>query len=586
MESNYLHDFSFNETEREEYITYTVKNASTLSRVVLNLTGQIKHLSWRKDYQEWDMFWLLPVSQCQVYNLCGTFGSCNENSMSCTCLPGFEPKCLKDWNLGSWSDGCMRKTNLGRGKFESFDGGKDSEKDGFWALSDMNLTDGWRSLAVGSIQDCELACLNDCSCTAYAFKSGCLIWNGDLVNLQQLPAGNVEGMTLHVRLASSELKIWNSRKGAITRTVVVAVAVAVFLLGIVLLFIWRRQRQQDIVHPDAVQGSLISFSYQSLQIATKNFSEKLGGGGFGSVFKGTLSDLTTVAVKKLEGLQQGEEFRTEVSTVGMIQHVNLIRLRGFCSKMAKRLLVYDYMPNGSLDSHLFGKNSNVLDWPTRYKIAIGTARGIAYLHEKCRNCIIHCDIKPENILLDCEFCPKVVDFGLAKLFGREFRRVLTTMRGTRGYLAPEWISGLAITLKADVYSYGMMVFEIILGRRNTEQLAVGETVFFPIWAVGKIMKGEIHCLLDYRLEGNANMEELSQDNENDRPSMGQIIQMLEGVLEVNVPPVPRSLQILTENESSSSQAWSIASTNTRSESTSSGRYKETDQLGSLPLASG
>ncbi|XP_058073115.1 G-type lectin S-receptor-like serine/threonine-protein kinase At2g19130 [Magnolia sinica] len=594
MTSNYIYDFSFNETKERKFFTYSVRNDFILSRFVMGFSGQIHQFSWLKNSHSWNLFWSQPRSQCKVYALCGAFGSCKEESSSfCTCLPGFEPKSPNDWNWSSWSGGCKRKTPLRCGRNVSFDG----EKDRFWALSGMNLPDHNRSLAVGSDRECELACLNDCSCTAYAFKSRCLIWNGELLDLKQLSGGNVDEGTLHLRLDPSEMKFSVSRKGTVTWAVVGAVAGAVFLLCSVLFFIWRRRWQRNMVCSDAVQGSLTAFSYRSLQMATKNFSEKLGGGGFGSVFKGTLPDQTTVAVKKLEGLRQGEkQFRTEVSTIGTIQHVNLIRLRGFCSEMAKRLLVYDYMPNGSLDSHLFGKNSNVLDWPTRYQIAIATARGISYLHEKCRDCIIHCDIKPENILLDGGFCPKVADFGLAKLVGREFSRVLTTMRGTRGYLAPEWISGLAITPKADVYSYGMMVFEIISGRRNTEQSAVGETVFFPIWALRKIMDGEIHCLLDYRLEGNANMEELGracrvagwciQDDENDRPSMGQVIQILEGVLEANVPPVPRSLQILAENQnvvffsnsslaaSQSSELPSNSSTNSRSKSVSSASSKE------------
>jgi len=212
-------------------------------------------------------------------------------------------------------------------------------------------------------------------------------------------------------------------------------------------------------------GSLVAFAYKDLQTATKNFSEKLGGGGFGSVFKGVLPNSSLIAVKKLESWSQGEkQFRTEVSTIGNIQHVNLVRLLGFCSEGTSRLLVYDFMPNGSLDSHLFTeKDSDFLDWKTRYQNSMGTARGLAYLHEKCRDCIIHCDIKPENILLDAEFFPKVSDFGLAKLVGREFSRVLTTMRGTRGYLAPEWISGVAITAKAVGSSYGMMLFEFVSG---------------------------------------------------------------------------------------------------------------------------
>ncbi|KAJ4981511.1 hypothetical protein NE237_032348 [Protea cynaroides] len=170
------------------------------------------------------------------------------------------------------------------------------------------------------------------------------------------------------------------------------------------------------------------------------------------------------------------------------------------------------MPKGSLDFHLFHeeKDSKVLDWKTRYQIALGTARGLAYLHEKCRDCIIHCDIKPENILLDSELCPKVADFGLAKFVGREFSRVLTTIRGTVGYLAPEWISGMPITAKADVYSNGMTLFEIISGRRNTE--SVGQKFgFFPIWIARKINEdGEILSLLDHKVEGNADLEELNK----------------------------------------------------------------------------
>jgi len=148
-----------------------------------------------------------------------------------------------------------------------------------------------------------------------------------------------------------------------------------------------------------------------------------------------------------------KQFRNEVRTIGMIQHVNLVRLRGFSSHGSERLLVYDHMPNGSLDRALFTA-SPALSWRARFQIALGAARGLLYLHEGCRDCIIHCDIKPENILLDVNLVPKVADFGMAKLLGRDFSRVLTTVRGTIGYLAPEWISGVPITAKADVYSYG------------------------------------------------------------------------------------------------------------------------------------
>ncbi|KAI8011948.1 G-type lectin S-receptor-like serine/threonine-protein kinase [Camellia lanceoleosa] len=214
------------------------------------------------------------------------------------------------------------------------------------------------------------------------------------------------------------------------------------------------------------------------------------------------------------------------------------------------------MQNGSLDSHLFHeKESKVLDWKKRYQIALGTARGLAYLHENCRDCIIRCDIKPANILLDVNFHPKVADFGLAKLLGREFSRVLTTMGGTIGYLAPEWILGLAITTKADVYSYGMMLFELISGKRNTDQSEERIVKFFPIWAASVVVEGgNVLNLLDHRLEKHVDIEEVwrickvaswcIQDVENDRPSMGLVVQILEGIVDVNLSRIPRLLQAL------------------------------------------
>ncbi|TQD87137.1 hypothetical protein C1H46_027277 [Malus baccata] len=188
------------------------------------------------------------------------------------------------------------------------------------------------------------------------------------------------------------------------------------------------------------------------------------------------------------------------------------------------------MPNGSLQSLLLGKNPTMLDWKARYHIAVGTARGLAYLHEECRDCIIHCDIKPENILLDSEYSPKLADFGLAKLLGRHHSRVLTTMRGTVGYLAPEWFSGEAITPKADVFSYGMLLIEVISGRRNREGLDDGVENFRPIQLANAVNKGEdVIILLDCRLEGKADRDELSrackvacwciQEDEKDRPTM-------------------------------------------------------------------
>ncbi|KAI7981201.1 G-type lectin S-receptor-like serine/threonine-protein kinase [Camellia lanceoleosa] len=546
MRANYIFNYSYHDNENESYFTYSMYNPSIISRSIMDISGQVQQLTWLESTKQWNLFCTLPRQQCEVYDFCGQYGICNNIIQPfCNCLAGFNPNSLNDWNLSDYSGGCVRRTELLCGNITA----ANQEKDRFWEISNTRLPEFPQSVAVGSAAECESSCLNNCSCTAYAYDSnGCSIWIGELMNLQ-----DGSGNTLYLRLAATEFPKPKSKKGIII--VVVGSVAAVVLLGLVFVVIWKRQRR--LVGTNALDGSLVAFRYKDLQKATKNFSEKIGGGGFGSVFKGALPDSTVIAVKKLESINQGEkQFRVEVSTLGTIHHVNLVRLCGFCSEGKRKLLVYDYMQNGSLDSHLFHeKKSKVLDWKKRYQIALGTARGLAYLHENCRDCIIHCDIKPANILLDVDFRPKVSDFGLAKLLGREFSRVLTTMGGTIGYLAPEWISGLAITTKADVYSYGMMLFELISGKKNTDQSEERIVKFFPIWAASVVVEGgDVLNLLDHRLEKHVDIEEVwrickvaswcIQDDENDRPSMGQVVQILEGIVDVNLSPIPRLLQAL------------------------------------------
>ncbi|KAK9007960.1 hypothetical protein V6N11_074869 [Hibiscus sabdariffa] len=238
----------------------------------------------------------------------------------------------------------------------------------------------------------------------------CSIWIGDLLNLQQLGYDDTTGNVLYIKLADSEIDSETSPTNT-KRVIVVAIMT----------------RRLTIISTELGKESLVAFGYKDLEKATN--SEMMGKGGFGSVFKGTLPDRSIIAVKKLESINQGEkQFCTEISTIGKINHVNLVRLRGFCSEGSRKLLVYDFMPNGTLDRHLFhGIDSEPLDWKTRYQVALGAAR----------------------------------DFGLAKLLGREFSRVLTTVRGTVGYLAPEWISGVAITPKADVYTQRASMDQVV-----------------------------------------------------------------------------------------------------------------------------
>ncbi|XP_043688392.1 G-type lectin S-receptor-like serine/threonine-protein kinase At2g19130 [Telopea speciosissima] len=567
MDDNNYFNYSYVSNQNESYFTYNVYNTSFITRSVMDVTGQIKQFVWL-DGVGWNLFYSQPSHVCEVYVLCGPFGACNRQHLPfCECLQGFSPRSTTDYyNLSDWSGGCVRRTPLLCGNNVSVN----KEKDGFLLMPNMRLPANPQSLEVESAQACELACLNSCSCAAYTYDDRCSVWEGNLLNLQRLSQGDSGGGNLYLKLAASELSSsGGKKKRSLTGTIVGVISGVVLLLGSVLvLFLWWRRRNL-FGHSNQIEGSLVQFSYKDLQIATKNFAEKIGRGGFGCVFKGTLPDLTVVAVKKLEGLSQGEkQFRSEVSTIGMIQHINLVRLRGFCCQGSKRLLVYDLMPKGSLDSHLFHdkKDFKLLDWKTRYQIALGTAKGITYLHEKCRDCIIHSDIKPGNILLDAEFCPKVADFGMAKIVGRDFSRVLTSMRGTIGYIAPEWISGAAITAKADVYSYGMLLFELISGRRNSDQRGDWKFRYFPTWAARKINENrEIISLLDHRLEGDADHTELTRackvacwciQDEADRPPMGLVVQMLEGVMDVNPPPLPKTLQTYADIHEDASESSS------------------------------
>ncbi|KAG6520619.1 G-type lectin S-receptor-like serine/threonine-protein kinase At2g19130 [Zingiber officinale] len=556
-------NFTFINNTEETYFIYSANDPNLKIRFVIDSeSGQMVVLTWMENTQSWMFCWAIPKFSCSVYASCGPFGSCSDMSRpSCSCARGYRVRSQNEWDFGDRSAGCERITPL-----QCEQNANNSGKDGFFEMTNVRLPDSPNTLVMAASREgCELACMSNCSCNAYSYKgSSCFVWHGGLLNVQE-QYNQADAGTLYLRLAASELQSSERNKKRVVSLVIIGAIVLAILFSSVpaiLIVMKKRESRRMIEKAKAIQSGLVSFTYNELQQATRKFSTKLGGGGFGSVFKGSLPGSNDIAVKKLEGLGQGEkQFRTEVSTVGRIQHVNLVRLLGFCSQGSKRLLVYEFMPNGSLDSHLFrNAPSSHLSWKTRYQIAIGIARGIAYLHEQCRECIIHCDIKPENILLDASFNPKVADFGLAKLMGRDFSRVLTTLRGTKGYLAPEWITGVAITAKADVYSYGMVLLEIISGRRNLEQTTGEEdaTRYFPTFAASKLIEGDAAGVLDSKLgPEEVNMEELDrackiacwciQDDESCRPSMVQVVQVLEGIIDVHAPPIPRSLLLLASD---------------------------------------
>ncbi|KAF7088285.1 hypothetical protein CFC21_091410 [Triticum aestivum] len=515
----------------------TLNDAHTYMR--LNGSGFVE---FAKQETRSSILWSAPDSLCDFESNCGPYGICKRSGF-CTCPAGFDPLSTKSRNCL----GCSREVPMNCGRDNST-----HRQVAFYPIDGVYKfpTNSWPSDA-RNLKECEASCLKDCTCTAFAYNVTCLLWFWELRNTVVLDSGS-NGNRLYIRVATKQQHETSGFRAApLFLTAMAALTIIVIVIGLTVL--WRCRTKLFRARTMYENGSLVVFSFAQIKNSTKKFSEKLGEGGFGCVFMGTLPGSAAVAVKRLKCLGQGEkQFRAEVQTIGMIQHNNLVRLLGFCADSSSRLLVYEYMEKGSLNSHLFRKDSAKLSWKLRYHIALGTARGLAYLHEECKDCIIHCDMKPDNVLLDAQFCPKIADFGMAKLLGRDFSRALTTMRGTIGYLAPEWISGLPITHKADVYSYGMMLFEIISGRRNAEKIKEGSFTYFPIFAAVKVHEGDVMCLLDSRLEGDADLEQLSracriacwciQDAEDHRPMMGQVVQMLEGVLDVEVPPIPRSLQ--------------------------------------------
>ena len=457
-------------------------------RLTLDYDGNLRLYSLDGGDGRWLVTWAAHPRACDVHGVCGRYGVCAYlPALACSCPEGFVAS-----DAGDWSKGCRREFDLRCGEPVYF-----AEMPGFdyWGF-DFNYTRGL------TMETCRQICLDDCNCEAFGYKMGtgeCYpkisLWNGGAPNIlkqniflkvptrvKNLSPGVLDfhghACTVHEQNASVVSASYFHARGNKINFVYfysfLAVAFVVEAIFIVVgyLFVFRADPAAGRVGDEEGYALLFSqfrrFAYDELSDATGKFADKVGRGASGTVYKGVLDDGRSIAVKRLDDLTQADEvFRSEMSVIGRINHMNLVRMWGYCSEHSHRILVSEFVEKGSLDKALFGAESAVLGWHSRYKIAVGVAKGLAYLHHECLEWIVHCDVKPENILLDAELEPKITDFGLVKLLSRDAcgRLVLSRAQGTRGYIAPEWATGLPITGKADVYSFGVVLLELATGMR-------------------------------------------------------------------------------------------------------------------------
>ncbi|KAL6313969.1 hypothetical protein AAG906_011699 [Vitis piasezkii] len=474
LRPNKVFNYSFVFNEREMHFTYELVSSSVLSRLVLNPNGNVQRSIWVDGTNSWNPYSTAYKDDCDSFAVCGAYSTCNiYRSPRCGCIKGFVPKFPDQWDRVDWSNGCVRSTSL------------DCQKgDGFAKVSGVKLPDTRNTSFNESmnLEECASMCLRDCSCTAYTNSnisgggSGCLLWFGDLIDIKELAEN---GQDFYIRMAASELDASSKvkkRRWVLVSTVSIA---GMILLGLAAtLHVLRKKRLKrkgnylySLKFHCVEDLELPLFDLDTILNATNEFSRnnKLGEGGFGPVYKGILQDGKEIAVKRLskDSMQGLDEFKNEVIYISKLQHRNLVKLLGCCIHKEEKMLIYEYMPNKSLDFIFDQMQSMVLDWPKRIAIINGIARGLLYLHQDSRLRIIHRDLKADNILLDNEMSPKISDFGMARSFGGNDTEANTKrVVGTFGYMSPEYASDGVYSVKSDVFSFGVLMLEIVSGKRN------------------------------------------------------------------------------------------------------------------------